>query len=57
MECVKVPFSKEKVGKALRKIMNRGKAMRAYKCDKCFKYHVTSSLKGEIMLGMRRKQK
>ena len=46
MKCVKVSFSKDGAHTALRKIIKRGKVMRAYQCEKCFRWHLTSDTKG-----------
>lgn len=47
MKCIKVAFSKEKVGHALRDIQKTGKRMRAYECDRCYRWHLTSDINHE----------
>lgn len=40
--CDKVSFGKDKAKRMVKGIGGKGKEMRAYHCDKCFKWHLTS---------------
>lgn len=44
MICKKVAFSKHKAHVALRRIQFRSKLMRAYICENCYRWHLTSNV-------------
>lgn len=44
MTCSKTAFSKAVAHRELRRLSYKGKRMRAYVCEKCFKYHLTSKV-------------
>lgn len=44
--CEKVAYgNKQKANFAMRRILTEGKRMRVYRCDRCFKFHLTSDLR------------
>jgi len=44
MRCIKTSFSKEKAKRMLKGIAYNGKMMRAYQCDRCYRWHLTSDV-------------